>query len=143
MHESSGVTGYPDHRKPRPQKWYWSLKWPGVVAPMPASQKCSREIASAHRCPGHLMVTCLQGDGDVLPPVHLHHGPPAALQLLHYRAIQGLFLYPVTHVLRGRQGTRGWSVWRRRGPRMARPPLPEPGSEGPACSPGAAPPATC
>ena len=49
-----------------------------------------------------LAVTCLQGDGDVFPPVHPHHGPPAALQLLHYRAVQGLLLYPVTHIL-GRQ----------------------------------------
>ena len=37
------MTSYPDHRKPRPQKWYWSPKRPGVVAPTPASQKRSRE----------------------------------------------------------------------------------------------------
>lgn len=58
------------------------------------------------------MLTCLEGDGDVLPPVHLHHGSPASLQLLHDRAVQGLLFYPVTHVLKGDEGHRWWSVWR-------------------------------
>lgn len=42
---------------------------------------------------------CLQGDSDVLPPVHLNHSSPASLQLPHDRAIQGLLFYSVTHIL--------------------------------------------
>lgn len=53
---------------------------------------------------GSGMPTCLEGHGDILPPVHLHHGSPASLQLPHNRAIQGFLFYPVTHILGRKQG---------------------------------------
>lgn len=65
-------------------------------------------ISSSQKWNRNSMVTCLQGDSDVFPPVHLHHRSPASLQLPYYRAIQGLLFYSVTHILWGGTGNRYW-----------------------------------
>lgn len=62
-------------------------------------------ISSSQKWNRNSTVTCLQGDSDVFPPVHLHHRSPASLQLPYYRTIQGLLFYSVTHILWGRTGT--------------------------------------
>lgn len=62
-------------------------------------------ISSSQKWNRNSTVTCLQGDSDVFPPVHLHHRSPASLQLPYYRAIQGLLFYSVTHILWRRTGT--------------------------------------
>jgi hypothetical protein len=69
------------------------------------------EIVAAFKMspPAFSMVTCLQGDSDVLPPVHLDHSSPASLQLPYDWTVQGLLFYSVTYILWGKTGNRCWS----------------------------------